>query len=547
MKSLRVLYHMLRADFLERTRRYSFLVTLGLTIAMAYAYVPPRDAWYITLSVDAARGVYNSAWLGSLVAILTSMTLWFAGFYLVKNAVARDAETGVGQIIATTPLRRPLYTLGKWLSNFAVLLSMVGVTAVAAGVLQLVRGEERHIDLVALLAPFAFVVLPAMAVVAALAVLFETVGFLRRGLGNIVYFFLSIALFAGTVLPAMLSAGGLAVPPSLLAASSAADILGVGFPLRNMLDATTAAFPNLDIGNNGIGPVPRFGPVQTFVWEGVPWTPAMIGARLIWVGVAFAIALFAALFFSRFDPAREGHRPATNDQQPTITTKQQPSGAELPPVPALPVALSPALRTRFTFGRVLLAELRLLRKGLRWWWYLVAAVLVVAGLLIPAGLARQYLLPITWLWPILLWSGLGAREGRYHTAPLVFSAAHPLGRQLPATWLAGVLVTALTGSGVAANLLLAGEGMGLLAWGVAALFIPTLALALAVWSGGSKLFEVVYMVLWYAGPMNKILPQLDFMGASSKATAAGMPLVYLLATLALLGVAVVGRRRQVQG
>ncbi len=89
--------------------------------------------------------------------------------------------------------------------------------------------------------------------------------------------------------------------------------------------------------------------------------------------------------------------------------------------------------------------------------------------------------------------------------------------------------------------------MGLLAWGVAALFIPTLALALAAWSGGSKLFEVVYMVLWYAGPMNKILPQLDFMGTSSKATAAGMPLVYLLTTLALLGVAVVGRRRQVQG
>ena len=55
------------------------------------------------------------------------------------------------------------------------------------------------------------------------------------------------------------------------------------------------------------------------------------------------------------------------------------------------------------------------------------------------------------------------------------------------------------------------------------------------------------MALWYAGPMNKILPQLDFMGASRTALGAGLPLVYLLATLVLFSIAVAGRRRQLQG
>jgi hypothetical protein len=55
------------------------------------------------------------------------------------------------------------------------------------------------------------------------------------------------------------------------------------------------------------------------------------------------------------------------------------------------------------------------------------------------------------------------------------------------------------------------------------------------------------MVLWYFGPMNQIVPQLDFMGVSDTARATGMPLVYLIATLALLGSAIVGRRRQLQG
>jgi hypothetical protein len=110
-----------------------------------------------------------------------------------------------------------------------------------------------------------------------------------------------------------------------------------------------------------------------------------------------------------------------------------------------------------------------------------------------------------------------------------------------------VLVTALTGSGVAFNLLRASELTNLTAWTVAVLFIPTLSLALAVWSGDSKLFEVVYLILWYFGPMKQILPQLDFMGASDQAIAAGMKTVYLIATFILSGTAIIGRRWQLRG
>jgi hypothetical protein len=71
--------------------------------------------------------------------------------------------------------------------------------------------------------------------------------------------------------------------------------------------------------------------------------------------------------------------------------------------------------------------------------------------------------------------------------------------------------------------------------------------ALAVWSGSGKLFEVVYMLLWWFGPLNQIVPQLDFMGVSDTARTAGMPLIYLVITAAVLGGALVGRQRQLQG
>jgi hypothetical protein len=84
-----------------------------------------------------------------------------------------------------------------------------------------------------------------------------------------------------------------------------------------------------------------------------------------------------------------------------------------------------------------------------------------------------------------------------------------------------------------------------LAWGVAALFIPALALAAGVWTGGGKLFEVLYLLLWYIGPMNRT-PFLDFIGASGVVradTTAG----FAIATLFLLACALLGRWRALEG
>ena len=204
MKTLASIYHIVRADYRERTRRYSFLVTLAAVVFLAYAYVPSRDAEYITLSMDGARGLYNSAWVGSLVAILTGITMPGLGFFLVKNAIARDAETGVGLIIATTPLSRPAYTISKWLSNLSVLSVILAVTALSTIVMQFALGEDSHLNLLMLLSPLVWIVMPTIALVAAIAILFETIGWLSGGVGNIVYFFVCTIVTMASFMPVMM-------------------------------------------------------------------------------------------------------------------------------------------------------------------------------------------------------------------------------------------------------------------------------------------------------------------------------------------------------
>jgi len=136
---------------------------------------------------------------------------------------------------------------------------------------------------------------------------------------------------------------------------------------------------------------------------------------------------------------------------------------------------------------------------------------------------------------------MGCRESRYATQSLIFSAERVLYRQLAALWTAGVVVALATGAGTGLRLLASSDWQAVAAWLAGALFIPSLALALGVWSGSSKLFEAFYTVWWYVGPLHQ-LPSLDFAGGSRASRSPGL---YLILAASLLLASCLGRRRQV--
>jgi hypothetical protein len=435
--------------------------------------------------------------------------------------VARDRETGVGQIMATTPMSRPAYMLGKWISNFAVLMSMVLILMIIGLIIQLINGESTRLDLGVYLAPFIYIVMPLMALVAAVAVLFEVIPFLSGGFGNILYFFAFVMIIPLTM--------------ENLQSTPAIEPLGMALLKEDMAQEVLQVYPDYD-GSFMLGGLDT--PIQgTFTWTGIDWTAPVIGTRLGYIGLAVLVTLTGSLFFDRFDPSRR--KPRRRKGVDSVDTEEPVSVSE--PLPA--VQLTPLNRTanQFRFPRVLLAELKLMLKGQYWWWYLGALGLIIAGLVNPVEVTRQYLLPLAWIWPILLVSSIGNREARFNMQQIAFSSASPLWRQLPAQWLAGFIVILVMGSGAAVKFLVSGNLAGLLAFLSGALFIPSLALALGVWSGSSKPFEIVYVSLWYLGPLNKV-PGLDFIGAQTD----GRPEFFIPLSLALIAFAFFGRTRQLR-
>jgi len=530
---IRAIYHIARADFLERVRRYSFLVTLLFAVYLGYAAATGK----IALRLGDYRGVYTSAWIGANMAMVASCFISLVGFYIVKNAIERDRATRVGEILAATPLTRTVCLLGKWLSNTAVLAAQVVILAFASVAMQFVVAEDSHLDLWALLSPFLLLALPAVMLTGALALLFETLPVLRGGIGNVLWVF---AWAFGIALPAIAGLEWL-------------DFTGLFATMESMTRAARAAIP----GYNGEFALQADFSRPTIVatglrWPGIRWDLSHVLPRFGWVGIALALVLIATLFFDRFDPARarrppRDRRPSRGESIAASAVFAGASSAGLQPSrsDAL-IRLSPLPGARsWGLQRMFAAELRLALKGYPWWWYVVAAGLIVAQCAAPLEISRGPLLTAAWIWPILLWSAMGAREARYGTEQLIFSAPRVLPRQLLAGWFVGVVIAVAMGGGVAARLLLAHNYAGLLGWCAGALFIPTLALALGVWTASSRPFEGIFTGLWYMGPLNRI-PGFDFTGGANGPDTVKYACLYLVLTSVLLASAIFSRRWQLR-
>ncbi len=509
MSFIRVLYQMVRADFLERTRRYSFLLTLGFAIFLGYAAYSGK----IVMKLEDYRGVLNSAWVGAMMSAVTTSFLSLVGFYIVRDSVARDTKTRVGRILAATPISKTFYVLAKTLSNFVVLLAMVAILALCAAAMQLLKGEAQ-IQPWPLLAPFLIFVVPVMLVVAALAIFFETAPLLRSGLGNVLYFFLWSALLTSDIERKI---------PTFLGFTS--YMSSMGDVLRKIEPAYKGGM-TLNVGGNSA--------TKTFVWQGLHWNGEILLGRLFWLGVALALCYAAAFFFDRFDPARR--RNANHEKAEAQENSNTESVGAAPEVHLTPITHNQR-GTRFSV--LVFTEIKMLLKGQPKYWYIVAVGLAIAGLFAPAQ-AQAGLWLAAVIWPVLIWSQLGTREALFNTGAYMFSTPEPLLRQLPSSWVAGVAISVALTFSFGFRMFLAHDFGGVLSWLASVIFIPSFALAMGTLSGNKKAFEAIYTAWWYIGPAHQ-LTYLDFLGVAPASRTAAL---YVVLSATFLAAAVLARRNR---
>ncbi|MFI2237559.1 ABC transporter permease [Streptomyces chrestomyceticus] len=515
----RVIYGLAVADFKDRVRRPAYLVTLAAAVALGYVAVPDSDARWVIMQLGDYRGVYNSAYVGTATALACGLWISLGGFYVVRDSVGRDSRSGVGQLLAATPVRTWAYLAGKFLSNLMVLASMVGVLALTALVMQLVRGEDTSVDPVALWQPFLLLAVPLVALAAAFALLFEALPLLRAGLGNILWFCIWVVLAVGGQGPG-LPLGG----------------IGVNGVAMSMYEDMLAQQVEMNDGSFSLGLTYLDEPLRVFDWHGFVPGAGYVLARSAFVGIAVVVALLPALWFHRFDPARVRHSAGRTQEDPVAGGAPAEFVDELPRPGGDRRTSAAVLKTPPRPGRVLLrlwgGELRILLQGVSKWWWWGAGLWVLLGVCSSMPGATRLMLPVSWLWPVLIWSRLGT-QGYEHGVAGILGAYPSTYRRVVAEWAAGATLTAVVGLGPLVRLVVAGDVTGVACWAAGVVFVPSLALALGTLSRTHRLFQAVYLPLWYT--VANGLPVFDFMGAIRvEGQPAGLPPAVVLAVAVVL-------------
>lgn len=562
------LVHCVLADVRQRTRNGRFLAMVAGAAYVGYLVTGGT----VTLTFgDGYAATRTDAWLGAVGAMTAASLVLFVGFFAVKNALAVDRRNGTGVLVATAPVSDARFLAGKFLGNAIILTGLVATVAVASILTSAAAGRGVP-DPVAIGRPFLLVAVPTVIIVAAAALLFETVRVLSGTLGNVVYFFAAVTTLSLISLAATATLG---LPPTL----GLVDPVGFGVVGPSMHQDLLAAYPNYAGSGASFG-ITNVDDTRRFPWSGLVVTPRLLAARFTMIVAVLPLLGAAVVAFDRFDPAagadswlasarrRLGREPgdssvsairdssvsdirdssasdtrnSSRDDTGDETSHVPPTGVDLLGEASLPAASNRGWWR--AFATLLGAEFRLAVRGRAFWWYAGGAVLVLAGGLLDPATARTAVLPVAIAWSLPVLSSLGVKERRYGMAPLILSSPHPVG-QLVTAWLASVVVAAAPVAGVGLRLVAAGQLAALGAVVVGVVFVTSLALAAGITSGTTRLFEFGFLLLWYVGPLNGT-PALDFVGVTDASLTTGVPGRFLLASGVLLTVALAIRSHRTQ-
>ncbi|BAU55872.1 hypothetical protein [Mucilaginibacter gotjawali] len=496
-------YKIVISDYKQRTRSYAFLVTLAISLYFAYAFLPAANAAYTTVRIGNYTGVQNAAWIGYVTAMMTSVFLAMTGFYLVNSGIKKDIDTGVGEIVATTPISNFNYLFAKACSNFLVLLSITGCVFAMSIALFFIRSAGYPFDLSQLMLPYLLVTLPTICFVAALAVAGEV--FLHRYtiLMNIGYFFFFCAM------------------GSLQASTTGSFDLFGNKPVTTAMQASVARHSGetnlaLSMGFN-FSDKRDF---HSFIFNGVDWTITGILSRLLWIGLGLLIIFISAKFFHRFD-IKQKVKTKKKSRSAEVILHAQPLHdiklSELPPVtPAY--GIMPFVKTEL---------LMLYRKGPRWLWIINIGGMIALSFA-PLVVAHQMILPCLWFLQVARWSDLATKEKTNRIHYFTYASYKPLTRLLPAQMMAGIIIAMALASPLVIRYLLLLQFLPVFNIIMGSIFIVLFAVAVGILSGGKKLFEIIFFLFTYLN-VEKV-PFTDYFGGINH----GMNYIALISGLIVL-------------
>lgn len=456
------IWYIARADFKERTRRFSFLVLCVLSVFAAFLFVPNPNAEIISIAVDAQyfSQATNWTWIPMASALCTGIVLPIAGFFYLRNSLSLDRKTGIVDLIYTSPVGRVTYLSGKYLSNLFILLFMLLVVVLASFCMTILKFGGMDISAFHCFSYFLSMI-PGIFLCAALSLIIEAVPMFQSRIGvwaaGIIYFVVYIVhisfLFEdsqGSIVRLLDMTGFLWLKDSIN--QSVYNITGKS--------AQVAMFVYEDgMINNLKLPELFFAPLY--------FTSDRMFEKICMIVLALVLCVVASFLMQRCQNTRK-----SNIDTEKINRKSNGHG-------------------------VFITELILTFRNCSAAWLIIMALLWISMFFADIETAQGILWIVSMAWSCILFSEYGCREKKNNLNTLLPALLHTYSYQFLIRFCVGGIVSLFVSVPIILRTAFMNEFSGVVAGIIFAFFIPALSIFLGQISGSERMFEIIFLIICY--------------------------------------------------
>ncbi|MFD2176213.1 hypothetical protein [Veronia pacifica] len=482
-------------DVKQRLHAHSVWIAILLTVTLTCFLFPGEKAGYRVIDINDYRGTYNSAWMGTSLALVGSYLLSIFGYYWLNGSVDRDRQSKMLELIHTTGQSPRRYLLVRW-TGHVILLSLLAITSmVTAGILQCFLSPESAIMFADYAVPFFLLVLPSILLTSAFILLFDMWQKPGSTAKNWLYF-LSWSVIT--------SAGLLGFSAHTLVTSG--------------MESDFAHLGMTGTGSISIGFTPLENAQQIVNWQGLnlsleSWLPAVYHL--------LTTLLLLMICLTRAKKAIPGAHNKRHDRQPTVSESSKRHG-----LITWLVARShlPSQLAEHVFTHRFCAEVRLIEHTLSAKLLIVALGVSALSLVLPLSAVKSVILAVAVTLPVLMLAPLHTLDHQSKIKELLKTLGQT-GIQRLRRPLAMFYLINLSLAGVTIRFAITGEITALLHWLAfltISVFLPYL---LATFTRSNKVFELLFISFWVTGILNKE-PVADFVGVSGSHTAMTVTLAF---------------------
>lgn len=463
--NLTIIYQILKADLLERSRKFSFFVLCAAAIFFAFFSIPDIEAPFVSIAIEpnVFRQGTNPSWIPITIALCGGILFPIIGLSYIKNNISVDRNTGLLYLMQSMNMKKTNYMIGKFFSNLLVLTFMWILVIVSAIVMIFIQFPNQQIGFYDFISPF-LSLYPGILFVAAFSIFLESISLLSNKFGNAIGITILFVIFLINYIN-----------------SSSESFLFRIFDFssyRWVMDSiNNSVIPIIgrSVQETGIlvpgGMFAESIGKQELIFQGLIMSDSYIIDKIILIIVSFFLLLLSIIQLE------------SGEQKQVGKVKKSKFFYEK--------------KIHRNYNTQLISELQIMFQDVSKYWCIVFFCLWTSTIFVPLKYAQGYIWVLLLILSVPIFSQMGCREYEYGLTDYFVTIKSALLKQIVYSYVCGVIFLFTITSPIIMRMLITHNYVSCMSYFLFSLFIPAIACFLGEYAKSRRAFETIYLLLCF--------------------------------------------------